>query len=134
MQNGVPALSNLLLHGAGKSLKGMTLQQFMPSRDDKQSFEHVVNKASDSTAHVLHSTVRDSLCNELRMELFHIPFSNTNGNTHHLIGLREHTDFKSCDHFAESHVHPPPVDVNDGMKDVPTGSQSGSSESRRNSI
>ena len=55
----VPALSNLLLHGAGKSLQGMMLQQFMPSHDDKLCFEEAIQKATGSTAQVLHSKMRD---------------------------------------------------------------------------
>jgi len=69
-----PKLAGMLLHGSTRSLQGIPFQQFMAS---EQAF---------------HVRMRDSLSNDLDLELFHVQFEALDNRPRHLVGVREFTD------------------------------------------
>mmetsp|Transcript_38625 Transcript_38625/g.98633 ORF Transcript_38625/g.98633 Transcript_38625/m.98633 type:complete len:614 (+) Transcript_38625:62-1903(+) len=83
------ALSHLLLHGPGKSLRGLTLKDFMPEEQDQQRFD---NSLEDPNTPMLHVVLRDCLGNRIRMHMFHIAFRSSDDTQHHFVGLTEATD------------------------------------------
>eukprot|EP00928_Gymnodinium_smaydae_P029655 TRINITY_DN22276_c0_g1_i1.p1 TRINITY_DN22276_c0_g1~~TRINITY_DN22276_c0_g1_i1.p1 ORF type:complete len:551 (-),score=46.71 TRINITY_DN22276_c0_g1_i1:278-1930(-) len=90
-----PTLSNLLLRGFGRSMKGMRLQQFMPLEDESSRFEAVIGGASrsgHSAANLLHVRLRDSNGTLIPVQFFHIAFSTAHTSIHHMVGIREFSD------------------------------------------
>jgi len=92
------ALSHLLLHGPGRSLRGSTLNDFMPEEQDQQRFD---SSLEDPNTPMLHVVLRDCLGNKIPMHVFHIAFRSSDDTQHYLVGLTEAADPFSTTHNSD---------------------------------
>jgi len=88
-----PRLASLLQHGCDRSLKGVSILQFV-LEEDHQMFTDRMNSAGDeSVANLFHARMRDGINNVLKMEIFHVPVTGCCLRADsHLIGVREYAD------------------------------------------
>lgn len=87
-------LPALLLHGPGRTLNGVKLQDLMPTEEDRTLFSERMQmpldlQAQEHKAEVFHLRLRDSLSSTLQMEVFSVRSRGFHGQMRHLIGMRE---------------------------------------------
>jgi len=104
-----PRLAALLLQNGGPSLKGRELKAFMPAPEDQNRFQHVMNQpfdcqGSSSNTRVLHFSLRDGSFQDIRTEMFAIPFKGVDDSLHHLVGMREFSDGPDAELQQEADV------------------------------
>lgn len=88
----VPKLSCLLLHGSGRSLRGIRFDQFLASKEDSKRFSERLSEPLESQrsmANVLHVKMHDSMNNAIDVEVFHVSFQGLGHSMHHILGVRE---------------------------------------------
>eukprot|EP00811_Abedinium_folium_P024475 NODE_3439_length_2035_cov_8.568134.p1 GENE.NODE_3439_length_2035_cov_8.568134~~NODE_3439_length_2035_cov_8.568134.p1 ORF type:complete len:604 (+),score=83.60 NODE_3439_length_2035_cov_8.568134:226-1812(+) len=88
-----PALAMMLMHAQPSSLKDTNLRSLLFSEEDVLGLERSLTGASESRiANACHLRMRDSFCNSLRVELFHVSFTGQGKQSCHLVGIREYAD------------------------------------------
>mmetsp|Transcript_74214 Transcript_74214/g.241362 ORF Transcript_74214/g.241362 Transcript_74214/m.241362 type:complete len:606 (-) Transcript_74214:13-1830(-) len=122
----VQTLAHVLLQGAGISLQGMELRQFMPDPDDQEVFVRSVTarsapSVSNPASFVV--TLRDAIGNRITFQVYHISYLTPGGRRHHLISLTEQFGHRASSRGAESHVDG--AGKQDDSFDRPVDSQSG---------
>mmetsp|Transcript_120449 Transcript_120449/g.384579 ORF Transcript_120449/g.384579 Transcript_120449/m.384579 type:complete len:434 (+) Transcript_120449:135-1436(+) len=75
-----------------KSIKGQTLQEYMPTDEDRKLFEDRMLGLRDSTTGALHVKLRGSNGHMLAVEVLFAKFRDLSGEVQHLVGLREFSD------------------------------------------
>lgn len=104
-----PTLANTLFLGAGKSLQGCKLEQYVWPEDQAKFIESFTEDVGGpSGASMFHLRLRDAWGNAVSLEAFHVRFETFDNSSRHLIGLREHTDLdnKDCFGFVEAGLRP----------------------------
>jgi len=84
----------LLMLAPNRSTQGAHFQDFLPSEVDKQRFKAQVVSPLDTEcmAGAGNFTMRDSLGNNLKMEILSAQFEGLDNTTHYLVGIREFDD------------------------------------------
>jgi len=124
------SLSNLLMQGSGKSLRGASIMSCVVSDGGGQANfrasidSNVRGRGGSPAPGMFGARLRDALGNNIRVTAYHVPYHTITGEVHHLLGMREDSDVK------ELHV-PGAVLANDvaERQATPTPSLSGSSGS-----
>mmetsp|Transcript_121823 Transcript_121823/g.389889 ORF Transcript_121823/g.389889 Transcript_121823/m.389889 type:complete len:590 (+) Transcript_121823:72-1841(+) len=75
-----------------KSIQGQTLQEYMPTDEDRKLFEDRMLGLRDATTGALHVTLRGSNGHLLAVEVLFAKFRDLRGDVQHLVGLREFSD------------------------------------------
>eukprot|EP00927_Polykrikos_kofoidii_P021476 TRINITY_DN2028_c1_g1_i9.p1 TRINITY_DN2028_c1_g1~~TRINITY_DN2028_c1_g1_i9.p1 ORF type:complete len:606 (-),score=83.45 TRINITY_DN2028_c1_g1_i9:65-1828(-) len=89
-----PRLRAMLLHGSSRSLTGIEFVKFIPAEMDRETFvQHASGLANglrqeNELADLFHINLRDSTNNELKVEIYMVPFTSFDC-TKFLIGIRE---------------------------------------------
>eukprot|EP00811_Abedinium_folium_P012339 NODE_2143_length_2283_cov_18.724490.p1 GENE.NODE_2143_length_2283_cov_18.724490~~NODE_2143_length_2283_cov_18.724490.p1 ORF type:complete len:498 (+),score=56.82 NODE_2143_length_2283_cov_18.724490:553-2046(+) len=88
-----PALAMMLMHAQRSSLKDTDLRSLLFSEEDVLGLERsLTNTSENRIANACHLRMRDSDCNPLRVEVFHISFRGQGNQPCHLLGIREYAD------------------------------------------
>ncbi|CAK0875296.1 unnamed protein product [Prorocentrum cordatum] len=86
-------LASLLQHGCDRSLKGVSILQFVVEEDHHMFTDRMSSAGDESVANLFHARVRDGISNVLKMEIFHVPVTGCRLRADsHLIGVREFAD------------------------------------------
>jgi len=91
-----PSLANMLMHGAGKSLRHVSLKDFLAPGEECDAFEaHIQRNCGQDGPRcvgMFSSHLRDSMQNAIRVVFYHVPYLTVGGSVRHLFGIREDTD------------------------------------------
>jgi len=94
-----PKLASLLMLSHGRSVQNISLQEFMPDKDDQQRLADNLLSCSHE-AGALSVKMQDSMGSKLQVELFYMTFDSLDEQVHHMVGIREYTDtfplIKAC--------------------------------------
>jgi len=119
-------LSNMLMHGNGRSLQGLTLSTFIGDRSDKEAYEDALRQSRDGTntkPTMLNLRLRDAIGNKVKVALYHVPYTSISGGTHHIIGLREENEsWRPGEDLVETKSLPKAVlrpDIAEGLGSTP---------------
>jgi len=91
-------MAMLTLDHSKRSAQGVTLQQFMPDKEDRRRFEGMLQasdeegETADLEPGALHATLRASGGTLLKVEIFYVPFSTIDSRGHYFVGIREFSD------------------------------------------
>lgn len=99
MRSHVASLANMLMHGAGRSLKSVPLTQLLEPGPDAESFERNIetnSRGQDGSPIVgmFGGYMRDAMHNRIHVIFYHVPYRTFGGKLRHLIGLCEDSDSK----------------------------------------
>jgi len=91
------SLANLLMHGPGRSSKGMGIRELVAPGRDREIFDESIARNvrgvdGSPMPGMFGSRVRDSIGNHLKVVIYHVPYETIAGQMNHLMGLRESTD------------------------------------------
>jgi len=120
----VQTLAHVLLQGAGISLQGMDLRDFMPDQEDQEVFSrsvtaHSAPSVSNPASFVV--TLGDATGNRITFQVYHISYLTPGGRRHHLVSLTEQFGHRASSRGAESLVDG--AGKQDDSFDRPTDSQ-----------
>lgn len=94
------SLSSLLMLGPGRALKGELLTSFVSNcDDDRDKFESSLRNNTSETeespcANMFGARFRDSMGQMVKVLVYHVPYTTIYGSVHHLIGLRDDSEYK----------------------------------------
>eukprot|EP00927_Polykrikos_kofoidii_P001325 TRINITY_DN10482_c0_g1_i1.p1 TRINITY_DN10482_c0_g1~~TRINITY_DN10482_c0_g1_i1.p1 ORF type:complete len:562 (+),score=70.76 TRINITY_DN10482_c0_g1_i1:176-1861(+) len=91
-----PKLAAVLLASSQRCVKGTCFASFLTCKEDKAYFTRALHGCQDTVrprADVFHASMRDGNGLNLKMELFLVTFCNAADELHHLVGIREYSDF-----------------------------------------
>jgi len=94
-----PKFAALVTLNANKDVQGQKLQEFMPVQSDIERFQECLLSYADDDVRTsrtqpgcLHATMRDSLSNNLQVEIFYVHYHDPDRDSHYFVGVREFTD------------------------------------------
>jgi len=91
------SLSTLLMHGNGRSSKGVAIRELVPPGHEREIFDESIARnvrglEGSPTPGMFGTRIRDSIGNLLKVVIYHVPYETVTGSVHHLLGLREDSD------------------------------------------
>lgn len=87
-----PKFANMLMHGAGRFLRGSAFSTFIRDDEDRAAMEETLRRGLDAGPGMVTTHLRDSMGNFVKVVVFHVPYLSLSGCTNYLIGLREDSD------------------------------------------
>eukprot|EP00928_Gymnodinium_smaydae_P021909 TRINITY_DN18584_c0_g2_i1.p1 TRINITY_DN18584_c0_g2~~TRINITY_DN18584_c0_g2_i1.p1 ORF type:complete len:530 (-),score=64.95 TRINITY_DN18584_c0_g2_i1:79-1668(-) len=94
----VPQFKGMLMLEPNQSVRGVPLERYMVSDDDKERFQHQLTTSRpssvcpESVVRCFNVALRDSDGNSISVEFFSVVFESLNKETHYILGIRELSD------------------------------------------